>query len=96
MLVQKISDGTVVDHISAGKALSVLHLLGNPQERPGMLRQRRKDSIVDATRLGAPARGFVPGGERERILNGQLHRYPPCLRGNVSRKIRAASEYHAR
>lgn len=31
MLVQKISDGTVVDHIAAGKALSVLHLLGNPQ-----------------------------------------------------------------
>jgi len=33
MLVQKISDGTVVDHIAAGKALSVLRLLGNPQER---------------------------------------------------------------
>jgi aspartate carbamoyltransferase regulatory subunit len=33
MLVQKISDGTVVDHIAAGKALSVLHLLGNPQEK---------------------------------------------------------------
>ncbi len=71
-------------------------LLGNPQERPGMVRQRRQDFIVDATRLGAPARGFVPGGERERILNGELHRYPPCLRGNVSRRIRAASEYHAR
>jgi len=33
MLVQKISDGTVIDHISAGKALSVLRLLGNPQNR---------------------------------------------------------------
>jgi aspartate carbamoyltransferase regulatory subunit len=33
MLVQKISDGTVIDHISAGKSLSVLRLLGNPQNR---------------------------------------------------------------
>ena len=33
MLVQKISDGTVIDHVAAGKALSVLRLLGNPQER---------------------------------------------------------------
>ncbi len=33
MLVQKISDGTVIDHITAGKALSVLRLLGNPQNR---------------------------------------------------------------
>ena len=33
MLVQKISDGTVIDHIAAGKALSVLRLLGNPQNR---------------------------------------------------------------
>lgn len=33
MLVQKISDGTVIDHITAGKALSVLRLLGNPQAR---------------------------------------------------------------
>jgi len=33
MLVQKISDGTVIDHVSAGKALSVLRLLGNPQNR---------------------------------------------------------------
>jgi aspartate carbamoyltransferase regulatory subunit len=27
MLVQKISDGTVIDHVSAGRALSVLRLL---------------------------------------------------------------------
>ena len=33
MLVQKISDGTVIDHIPAGKALSVLRLLSNPQNR---------------------------------------------------------------
>jgi aspartate carbamoyltransferase regulatory subunit len=33
MLVQKISGGTVIDHVSAGKSLSVLRLLGNPQER---------------------------------------------------------------
>ena len=33
MLVQKISDGTVIDHVSAGKALSVLRLLGNPQDK---------------------------------------------------------------
>jgi len=33
MLVQKISDGTVIDHIAAGKALSVLRLLGNPENR---------------------------------------------------------------
>jgi aspartate carbamoyltransferase regulatory subunit len=33
MLVQKISDGTVIDHIAAGKALSVLRLLGSPQNR---------------------------------------------------------------
>ncbi|MDA4114879.1 MAG: aspartate carbamoyltransferase regulatory subunit, partial [Thaumarchaeota archaeon] len=33
MLVQKISDGTVIDHVFAGKALSVLRLLGNPQNR---------------------------------------------------------------
>jgi aspartate carbamoyltransferase regulatory subunit len=33
MLVQKISDGTVIDHVSAGKSLSVLRLLGNPQNR---------------------------------------------------------------
>jgi len=33
MLVQKISDGTVIDHITAGKALSVLRLLGNPQTK---------------------------------------------------------------
>jgi len=33
MLVQKISDGTVIDHVSAGKALSVLRLLGDPQNR---------------------------------------------------------------
>jgi aspartate carbamoyltransferase regulatory subunit len=33
MLVQKIPDGTVIDHVSAGKALSVLRLLGNPQDR---------------------------------------------------------------
>jgi aspartate carbamoyltransferase regulatory subunit len=33
MLVQKISDGTVIDHVTAGKALSVLRLLGNPQDR---------------------------------------------------------------
>lgn len=33
MLVQKIADGTVIDHISAGKALSVLRLLGDPQQR---------------------------------------------------------------
>jgi aspartate carbamoyltransferase regulatory subunit len=33
MLVQKISDGTVIDHVTAGKALSVLRLLGNPQEK---------------------------------------------------------------
>jgi aspartate carbamoyltransferase regulatory subunit len=32
MLVQKISDGSVIDHIAAGKALSVLRLLGDPQE----------------------------------------------------------------
>jgi aspartate carbamoyltransferase regulatory subunit len=33
MLVQKISDGTVIDHVPAAKALSVLRLLGNPQLR---------------------------------------------------------------
>ncbi len=33
MLVQKIADGTVIDHVAAGKALSVLRLLGNPQEK---------------------------------------------------------------
>lgn len=33
MLVSKISDGTVIDHIAAGKVLSVLRLLGNPQEK---------------------------------------------------------------
>jgi len=33
MLVQKISDGTVIDHVAAGKSLSVLRLLGNPQNR---------------------------------------------------------------
>ncbi len=33
MLVQKISDGTVIDHVSAGKSLSVLRLLSNPQNR---------------------------------------------------------------
>ena len=33
MLVQKISDGTVIDHVSAGRALSVLRLLGDPQDR---------------------------------------------------------------
>lgn len=33
MLVQKISDGTVIDHVSAGKSLSMLRLLGNPQNR---------------------------------------------------------------
>lgn len=33
MLVQKISDGTVIDHVTAGKALSVLRLLGSPQDR---------------------------------------------------------------
>jgi aspartate carbamoyltransferase regulatory subunit len=32
MLVRKIPDGTVIDHVAAGKALSVLRLLGNPQE----------------------------------------------------------------
>ena len=36
MLVQKISDGTVIDHVAAGKALSVLRLLGNPQNREGV------------------------------------------------------------
>jgi aspartate carbamoyltransferase regulatory subunit len=33
MRVQKINDGTVIDHITAGKSLSVLRLLGNPQNR---------------------------------------------------------------
>ena len=33
MLVQKIGDGTVIDHVTAGKALSVLRLLSNPQDR---------------------------------------------------------------
>jgi aspartate carbamoyltransferase regulatory subunit len=32
MLVRKIPDGSVIDHIAAGKALSVLGLLGKPQE----------------------------------------------------------------
>lgn len=32
MLVRKIPDGSVIDHIAAGKALSILRLLGNPQE----------------------------------------------------------------
>jgi aspartate carbamoyltransferase regulatory subunit len=32
MLVRKIPDGSVIDHIAAGKALSVLRLLGDPQE----------------------------------------------------------------
>src|SRR5256885_12030082 len=32
MLVRKIPDGSVIDHIAAGKALSVLRLLGAPQE----------------------------------------------------------------
>ena len=32
MLVRKIPDGTVIDHITAGKALSVLRLLGDPQD----------------------------------------------------------------
>jgi aspartate carbamoyltransferase regulatory subunit len=31
MLVQRIANGTVVDHIPAGKALTVLRLLENPQ-----------------------------------------------------------------
>lgn len=33
MLVQRIANGTVVDHIPAGKALAVLRLLGNPHEK---------------------------------------------------------------
>jgi aspartate carbamoyltransferase regulatory subunit len=33
MLVEKISDGTVIDHIPPGKALSVLRLLGDPHEK---------------------------------------------------------------
>jgi aspartate carbamoyltransferase regulatory subunit len=33
MLVSKISDGTVIDHVSAGKALSVLRLLGDPESK---------------------------------------------------------------
>ncbi len=33
MLVRKIPDGTVIDHVPAGKALSVLRLLGKPQEK---------------------------------------------------------------
>lgn len=49
MLVQKISDGTVVDHIAAGKALSVLHLLGNPQERGVTLALVMN---VDSSKLG--------------------------------------------
>jgi len=32
MLVRKIPDGSVIDHIAAGKALSILRLLGDPQE----------------------------------------------------------------
>jgi aspartate carbamoyltransferase regulatory subunit len=32
MLVRKIPDGTVIDHVASGKALSVLRLLGKPQE----------------------------------------------------------------
>ena len=32
MLVRKIPDGSVIDHIAAGKASLVLRLLGNPQE----------------------------------------------------------------
>lgn len=32
MLVRKIPDGSVIDHVPSGKALSVLRLLGNPQE----------------------------------------------------------------
>jgi aspartate carbamoyltransferase regulatory subunit len=32
MLVRKIPDGSVIDHVAAGKALSVLRLLGDPQE----------------------------------------------------------------
>jgi aspartate carbamoyltransferase regulatory subunit len=31
MLVRKIPDGSVIDHIPAGKALSVLRLLGDPE-----------------------------------------------------------------
>jgi aspartate carbamoyltransferase regulatory subunit len=32
MLVRKIPDGSVIDHIAAGKALSVLRLLGDPEQ----------------------------------------------------------------
>jgi aspartate carbamoyltransferase regulatory subunit len=54
MLVQKISDGTVIDHVSAGKSLSVLRLLGNPQNRGvtvalvmnvGSSKMKRKDIL---------------------------------------------------
>jgi len=33
MLVSKIPDGTVIDHVTAGKALSVLRLLGGPESK---------------------------------------------------------------
>jgi aspartate carbamoyltransferase regulatory subunit len=33
MLVQKIANGSVIDHVTAGKALSVLRLLGDPQNK---------------------------------------------------------------
>ena len=49
MLVQKISDGTVVDHIPAGKALSVLRLLGSPQQRGATLALVMN---VDSSKMG--------------------------------------------
>ena len=53
-------------------ARELLH--GNLEQRPGMLRQRSQDLIVDATRFGGPAGRFMARGKREGVLNGELHR----------------------
>jgi hypothetical protein len=38
-----------------------------------MLGHRRENLLVDCTRIGGPAAGFVPRCEREGILDGGLH-----------------------
>lgn len=92
MLVRKIPDGTVIDHIAAGMALSVLRLLGDPQDNGVTIALVMN---VSSSKMGKKDIVKVEGKE---VSEEQVHRLAliaPRASVNIVRSYRVVAKKNA-
>jgi aspartate carbamoyltransferase regulatory subunit len=92
MLVRKIPDGSVIDHIAAGKALSVLRLLGNPQENGFTIAMVMN---VSSSKMGRKDIVKVEGMEVSQEQVQRLALIAPKASVNIVRSYRVVAKRNA-